>query len=44
LPSYTEEVIGIEMDPPLRGVYTKLEEQVKNALREPAIQTLGKGF
>jgi superfamily II DNA or RNA helicase len=34
LPSYAEEVIGIEMDPPLRAAYTKLEEQVKSALRE----------
>ncbi|HUM04891.1 MAG TPA: helicase-related protein [Terriglobales bacterium] len=34
LPSYTEEVMGIEMDPPLRAAYSKLEDEVKNALKE----------
>jgi len=34
LPSYTEEVIGIEMDPPLRAAYSTLEDAVKSALKE----------
>ena len=34
LPTYTEEVIGIEMDPPLRAAYRQLEEDVKRALKE----------
>jgi hypothetical protein len=34
LPSYTEEVIGIEMDPPLRSAYHQLEEDVKRALKD----------
>ena len=31
LPTYTEEVIGVEMDPPLRAAYRQLEEDVKRA-------------
>jgi superfamily II DNA or RNA helicase len=34
LPPYTEEVIGVEMDPPLRAAYGRLEEAVKSALKE----------
>ena len=34
LPPYTEEVIGIEMDPPLAAAYCRLEEAVKGALKE----------
>ena len=34
LPSYTEEVIAIEMDPPLRSAYRQLEDDVKRALKE----------
>jgi len=34
LPTYTEEVIGVEMDPPLRTAYRQLEEDVKRALKE----------
>ena len=34
LPTYTEEVIGVEMDPPLRAAYRQLEEDVKSALKE----------
>ena len=34
LPTYTEEVIGVEMDPPLRAAYQQLEEDVKRALKE----------
>ena len=34
LPTYTEEVIGVEMDPPLRAAYRQLEENVKRALKE----------
>ena len=34
LPPYTEEVVGVEMDPPLRGAYSRLEESVKSALKE----------
>jgi hypothetical protein len=34
LPPYTEEVVGVEMDPPLRAAYGRLEEAVKSALKE----------
>jgi hypothetical protein len=34
LPAYTEEVIGVEMDPPLQRAYEQLEEDIKNALKE----------
>ena len=34
LPTYTEEVIGVEMDPPLGAAYCQLEEDVKSALKE----------
>jgi len=34
LPSYREEVVSVEMDPPLEEAYKKLEEDVKNALKE----------
>jgi hypothetical protein len=34
LPPYTEEVIGVEMDPPLQRAYEQLEEDIKNALKE----------
>ena len=34
LPTYTEEVIGVEMDPPLRAAYRQLEDDVKRALKE----------
>lgn len=34
LPTYTEQVIGVEMDPPLRAAYRQLEEDVKRALKE----------
>ncbi|PYV28451.1 MAG: hypothetical protein DMG27_01205 [Acidobacteria bacterium] len=34
LPTYTEEVIGVEMDLPLRAAYRQLEEEVKRALKE----------
>jgi hypothetical protein len=34
LPPYAEEVIGVEMDPPLRAAYGRLEEAVKSALKE----------
>ena len=34
LPSYTEEVIGVEMDVPLQVAYRQLEEDVKSALKE----------
>jgi hypothetical protein len=34
LPTYTEHVIGIEMDPPLRAAYRQLEEDIKRALKE----------
>lgn len=34
LPTYTEEVIGVEMDAPLRAAYQRLEEDVKRALKE----------
>jgi Helicase conserved C-terminal domain len=34
LPPYREEVVSIEMDPPLKEAYKKLEEDVKNSLKE----------
>ncbi|HYM00105.1 MAG TPA: helicase-related protein, partial [Blastocatellia bacterium] len=34
LPPYREEVVSVEMDPPLKGAYKKLEEDVKVALKE----------
>jgi hypothetical protein len=34
LPPYTEEVIGVEMDAPLRAAYKDLEENMKRALKE----------
>jgi SNF2 family DNA or RNA helicase len=34
LPPYREEVVSVEMDPPLREAYQKLEEDVKRALQE----------
>jgi hypothetical protein len=34
LPPYQEEVLSIEMDPILQGAYSKLEQDIKNALRE----------
>jgi hypothetical protein len=34
LPLYREEVISVEMDPPLRDAYKKLEEDIKRALQE----------
>jgi hypothetical protein len=34
LPTYTEEVVGIQMDPPLRAAYCQLEEDIKVALKE----------
>ena len=34
LPPYREEVISVEMDPPLKETYKKLEEDVKAALKE----------
>jgi superfamily II DNA or RNA helicase len=34
LPPYTEQVIGVAMDPPLQAAYEALEEQIKNALKE----------
>src|SRR5258707_13803642 len=34
LPPYREEVVSIEMDPPLKEAYKKLEEEVKTALKE----------
>jgi hypothetical protein len=34
LPSYTEQVIGVPMDPPLQAAYQALEEQIKNAIKE----------
>jgi len=34
LPTYSEEVIGVEMDPPLCAAYRQLEEDVKRALKE----------
>ena len=34
LPTYTEEVIGVEMEPALRAAYRQLEDDVKRALKE----------
>jgi len=34
LPPYREEVVSVEMDPPLKDAYEKLEEDVKTALKE----------
>jgi hypothetical protein len=34
LPPYTEQVIGVAMDPPLQAAYQALEEQIKNAIKE----------
>ena len=34
LPPYREEVISVEMDPPLLAAYQKLEEDIKRALQE----------
>ena len=34
LPSYTEEVISIEMDPPLRAAYEQVEKDIKEALEQ----------
>jgi superfamily II DNA or RNA helicase len=34
LPPYREEVVSVEMDPPLKEAYKELEESVKNALKE----------
>ncbi len=34
LPPYREEVVSVEMDPPLKEAYKKLEEDVKCALKE----------
>jgi hypothetical protein len=34
LPPYREEVVSVEMDPPLKEAYKKLEEDVKTALKE----------
>jgi hypothetical protein len=34
LPPYQEEVVGVEMDPPLKEAYDDLEEDIKAALRE----------
>ena len=34
LPPYREEVLSVQMDAPLKNAYQKLEEDVKNALKE----------
>jgi hypothetical protein len=34
LPPYREEVVSVEMDPPLREAYQKLEEDMKRAFKE----------
>ena len=34
LPPYTEEIISVEMDPPLREAYQKLEDDISEALRD----------
>jgi hypothetical protein len=34
LPTYTEQVVGVPMDPPLRVAYKQLEDDIKNAIRE----------
>ena len=41
LPTYTEHVIGIEMDPPLRAAYRQLEEDVRSAPQGTSRQSLG---
>jgi hypothetical protein len=45
LPPYCEEVISIEMDPPLLAAYKKLEEDIKKALQEhrrnPTVMSVG---
>jgi hypothetical protein len=45
LPPYREEVISVEMDPPLRAAYKKLEEDIKKALQEhrrnPTVMSVG---
>jgi len=41
LPSYREEVIGVDMDEPLAKAYTDLEEQIKEALEEHRWQSFG---
>ena len=45
LPPYREEVISVEMDPPLVAAYKKLEEDVKKALQEhrrnPTVMSVG---
>ena len=34
LPPYAEQVIGIPMDAPLQAAYKKLEEDIKNAIKQ----------
>jgi hypothetical protein len=34
LPPYTEEVIGVPMDPMLQAAYKALEDDIKNAIKE----------
>src|SRR5690348_753603 len=34
LPPYREEIVSVEMDQPLKEAYQKLEEEIKEALRE----------
>src|ERR1700722_18895937 len=34
LPPYREEVVSVEMDPPLKEAYKKLEDDIKKALKE----------
>jgi hypothetical protein len=45
LPPYCEEVISVEMDPPLLAAYKKLEEDIKKALQEhrrnPTVMSVG---
>jgi hypothetical protein len=45
LPPYCEEVISVEMDPPLFAAYRKLEEDIKRALQEhrrnPTVMSVG---
>lgn len=45
LPPYTEEVIGVEMDPPLKRAYEDLEKDIKDALKEhwgnPSVLSIG---
>jgi hypothetical protein len=35
LPPYQEEVVSVEMDEALKEAYTDLEQDIKEALREP---------